>query len=274
MNYRHIYHAGNFADVLKHIVLVQVLQAMQKKEGGIVLCDAHAGIGVYDLQSAQAQKTQEYRTGIAPLMDALQPPQQWQDFLQMVRQEGYPHYYPGSPALLASLQRPQDRLILNELHPEDNETLQDTFRRQKRLSITQMDAYACLRANTPPVEKRGLYLIDPPFEQKDEFARLMRAVPEWKERFATGVYVIWYPIKAGFPLDELYAAIHDSGFHRAWCVEVLRQPLSVPDTLNGCGVIVLNTPYPVAETAAEWIPPLRQTLSLHDVSTRWISATT
>lgn len=274
MNYRHIYHAGNFADVLKHLVLVQVVQAMQKKDGGMVMCDAHAGIGVYDLQSPQAQKTQEYSTGIIPLMNTMQPPIQWQDYLQAVRQEGYPHFYPGSPALLAALQRPQDRLVFNELHPEDNQTLHDTFRRQKRLSITKTDAYACLRANTPPTEKRGLYLIDPPFEQKDEFARLMQAIPEWHTRFATGVYVIWYPIKAGFPLNDLYAAVTDSGFHRAWCVEVLREPLSVAGTLNGCGVIVLNTPYLVAETAAEWLPPLHDTLSLHDLSLRWLSATT
>jgi 23S rRNA (adenine2030-N6)-methyltransferase len=252
-------------------MLVQLVQAMQKKDGGILLCDAHAGIGVYDLQSPQAQKTQEYHTGIAPLMDALQPPAQWQDYLQAVRQEGYPQTYPGSPALLAGLLRPQDRLVFNELHPDDNATLTDTFRRQKRLSITQMDAYACLRANTPPSANRGLYLIDPPFEAKDEFVRLCAQIPMWKDRFATGVYMIWYPIKPGFPLNDLYTAVQNSGFHRAWCVEILRQSLSVPDTLNGCGVIILNTPYPVAETAAEWLPPLRQTLSLHDMSMRWLS---
>ncbi len=274
MNYRHIYHAGNFADVIKHLVLLQVLKALQKKESGLLICDAHAGLGVYDLQSLQAQKTQEYLTGIAPLMDAPSPPPEWQDFLQCVRQEGYPHFYPGSPFILSSKLRPQDRMVINELHPEDVETLADNFQRQKRLSITSIDAYACLRAHTPPTPRRGLYLIDPPFEQKDEFVRLQKAIHSWKERFSTGVYVIWYPIKAGFPLHDLYQAVQESGFHRAWCVEALRHPLSTPDVLNGCGLIILNTPYPVAETAEEWIPPLRNVLQLHDISMRWLSTST
>ncbi|MES2728875.1 MAG: 23S rRNA (adenine(2030)-N(6))-methyltransferase RlmJ [Pseudomonadota bacterium] len=270
MNYRHIYHAGNFADIMKHLILMQVVKAMQKKDAALLLCDAHAGVGVYDLQSAQAQKTQEYLTGIAALVDAPSPPPAWQDFLQVVRREGYPRFYPGSPFLLSGLARPQDRIVLNELHPDDVETLAENMGRQKRVSITAVDAYACVRAHTPPIERRGLYLIDPPFEQKDEFARLQQAIPTWHSRFSTGVYMIWYPIKRDFPLEDLYQTVRDSGFHRAWCAETMRYPIGTPDVLNGCGVIVLNTPYPVAETAAEFLPPLQNVLELQDVTMRWL----
>ena len=167
MNYRHAFHAGNFADVVKHALLLDLLRAMQRKDKPFLVLDTHAGIGRYDLSAGPAEKTGEWRDGIAKILAAR--PEALADYLALVEQLGL---YPGSPALAAALLRPGDRLIACELHPEDAATLKQNFRGSPGVAVHERDGYEALRAFLPPPERRGLVLIDPPFERPDEFAAL------------------------------------------------------------------------------------------------------
>lgn len=275
MNYRHIYHAGNHADVLKHLLLTQVITAMQAKGTPFFCADLHAGIGLYDLFSEQSQKTSEYEMGITKLMaqaDSLS--EAFKPYLRAVKMAGFPQFYPGSPWLMGFLAGEQ-RIQLNELHDDDVKTLERQMRGfSKTMRVSQDDAYAVLKAVLPPPEKRALVLIDPPFEEDDEFDRLIRALQNAKSRFATGVIMIWYPIKSHLPVGRLYATIEQQGWHRAWCCEALVAPRKTAANFNGSGVIILNAPYPVPEQADVWLPELKQALNLHSAESRFISATT
>lgn len=260
MNYRHIYHAGNFADVIKHVALCLCLDRLKEKEKGFFVLDAHGGCGLYDLRSEQAQKTKEYEAGIARLFQAEKIPEDLAVYLDLVRQDFARHKYPGSPLIAARLLRPQDRMIANELHPEDVKTLRQTLGPRKNVQVTMQDAYECIRAHAPPEERRGLVLIDPPFEEKDEFETLCAQMKEWKKRWETGTYVIWYPIKAHLPVGELHDAAAKMGWNEAWVCEFLLAPREQPETLNGCGLLILNTPYQVPEKFKALSPFLEQAL--------------
>lgn len=178
MNYRHIYHAGNFADVLKHVVLTRLIRYMQKKDGGFRVLDTHAGIGLYDLSSEEAQKTGEWLDGIGKLMEAELGPhvsELLEPYLSAIRElnpEGGIRFYPGSPKLARMLFRPQDRLSAMELHPEDYVRLHRLFEGDHHARITELDGWLALGAHLPPKEKRGIVLVDPPFEEEDEYQRL------------------------------------------------------------------------------------------------------
>ena len=167
--------------------------------------------------------------------------------------------------------RPQDRLIANELHPEDVETLNYNLGQLKTVRVTHLDAYECIRANTPPKEKRGLVLIDPPFEKTDEFETLSKQMLEWKKRFANGVYLLWYPIKANPAIARMKRAAVDLGIPRTWCVETLRYPSSQPDTFNGSGLILFNAPYQVPERMTALLPLLKARMGLVDTPSSWLT---
>lgn len=272
MNYRHIFHAGNHADVLKHLLLTLAVRAMQAKKTPFFCADTHAGIGLYDLTSEQAMRTNEAEGGIGRIMAAASLPPALAEYVSAVKMAGYPQHYPGSPWLLGYLAGEQ-RIAVNELHPEDVETLFSIMHGFDRVQVSQEDAYACLKAWLPPVEKRGLVLIDPPFEAPDEFERLVKGLAAAKSRFATGVYMIWYPIKAHLPVDALHDAIRAQGWHRAWCIEALVAPRGMKGSFNGSGVIILNAPYPVPEQSDTWVPALKSLLGLHDIAAGWLSET-
>ncbi len=270
MNYRHIYHAGNFADVVKHIVLVLCADYLQKKDGGLCFLDAHGGAGLYALDSEEAVKTREWENGIGRLWGRAGIPVELELYSGLVKEDLDAQRYPGSPLLMARRLRSQDRLIAAELHEPTFEALQAVLKPYKNARAMQMDAYECVRAHIPPTERRGLVLIDPPFELKDEFQTLAQQMRAWKKRWATGVYMLWYPIKAHLPVAELKEAAQALELRRTWCVEALIWPRNRPESLNGCGVIVFNAPYTVPERSDALLPYLKEAMALHEAASGWL----
>lgn len=272
MNYRHLYHAGNFADVIKHIVLLASLNYLQKKEGPLCVIDAHGGAGLYDLSSEEAAKTGEWEKGVGRIKGRADAPGGVQAYLDAVRKDLSAGRYPGSPLLIARALRPQDRLIANELHEPTFDALRQALAPFQNARATRMDAYECIRAHIPPQERRGLVLIDPPFEEKDEFETLARQMRQWRKRWETGVFVLWHPIKAHQPMARLIEAAQDARFRRTWRLEMLIRPRGTPDALNGCGLIVFNAPYTVPEQVNALSPFLKEAMDLHDMLSVWDAA--
>ncbi len=237
MNYRHIYHAGNFADCMKHALLLRLIAAMQRKPTPYLTLDTHAGIGRYDVTSPLAEKTGEWRIGIARLLDSR--PTALAEYLTTVETIGL---YPGSPAFIAAALRKQDRFIACELHPEDAATLRTTISGQG-IAIHERDGYKALNAFLPPPEKRALVLIDPPFEHPDEFSHLTTSLITAWTKFRTGIFAAWYPIKHRAPLRAFYETLKLSPIRDVIALEFLRRPAVDPLKLNGCGLLIINPPY-------------------------------
>ena len=258
MNYRHAYHAGNFADVLKHAVLARILVYLTSKSTPLAYVDTHAGIGRYDLARDEASRTGEWRGGIGRL--APDPAGLLAPYLGAVGprdDEGRPATYPGSPALAQALLRPIDRLVLSELHPEDAGQLRISLGRDKRAHVLVQDGYRTLNACVPPPERRGIVLVDPPFEDRTEFERMADAVLAAHRKWPTGTYMLWYPVK-----DDAAVA----GFLRR-----LRTALAGTDTLEielaadrhpsrmglrGSGLFLINPPYVLAGEVTTLLPHL------------------
>jgi 23S rRNA (adenine2030-N6)-methyltransferase len=247
MNYRHAFHAGNFADVVKHALLVTLLRLLAAKDKPYRVLDTHAGIGGYDLTEGPATRTGEWRDGIARVIDGDDPA--LADYLALVREAGWPRHYPGSPEIARALLRPGDALVLCELHPEDHATLRARFARDPAVAVHRRDAYEAIRALTPFPERRGLVLIDPPFEQEGEFDRLAAAIAELRRRFRAGTVAAWYPVKHRAPVRAFHTALREAGVADCIACELaLREPTD-PTRLNGCGVLVANPPFRFAEQA-------------------------
>ncbi len=255
MNYRHAFHAGNFADCMKHSLLVWLQQALSRKPAGVFFLDTHAGIGRYDLSSPEAERTGEWHQGIALLTN---PPEPLEDYVGLVRELGL---YPGSPTLIRARMRPQDRMACCELHPEDAATLKRAFGRDPHVAVHRRDAWEALAALLPPAEKRALVLIDPPFEAPDEFARLAEGLRIGVQRFRTGVFAAWYPVKHRAPPREFHLALRQSGIRDIVAVELwLRAPLDA-SRLNGCGLVIINPPFGFEAAAEEILEALLERLA-------------
>jgi 23S rRNA (adenine2030-N6)-methyltransferase len=238
MNYRHAYHAGNFADCMKHTLLVWLLRALARKDKPFCVLDTHAGAGAYDLEAEAARRTGEAGGGIVRLRAGA--PAALADYLGVV---GLPGLYPGSPAITRALLRPGDRLHCCELHPEDFALLRRRFGRDPQVSVHLRDGYEAVGALLPPPERRGLLLIDPPYEAADEFSRVGTALATAAQRFPGGVLAAWYPVKHRAPVRAFHAAIRLSGMRDVVAAEfLLREPLD-PARLNGCGLLVVNPPW-------------------------------
>src|SRR5579883_3211593 len=248
MNYRHEFHAGNFADVFKHLVLSRVLLYLCLKPAPFRYLDTHAGSGLYDLSREEAAKTQEWRTGIGRLLKAAAPPKVKEIIGPYVRiaaphiGEVAPHY-PGSPWIAKALLRPQDKMLLCELHPRAFADLKAVFRSETRTKLFEMDGYMGLCAFVPPVERRGLALIDPPFEQPDEFERAFRAIKKAWRKWATGIYMLWYPVKDPAAAEALARAFAKDGLKRVLRLELQVDAPEPERPLSRCGIIIVNPPY-------------------------------
>jgi 23S rRNA (adenine2030-N6)-methyltransferase len=274
MNYRHAYHAGNFADVLKHAVLALVVDYLKRKPAPFRIIDTHAGSGLYALDSEHAAKTGEWEGGIGRLLGSAAAPlppavaARMAPYLDAVRAENGGtglRLYPGSPLIARRLMRQQDALVLNELHPEEHGRLKAVIGRDHRVKVLQLDGWLGLKAQLPPKERRGLILIDPPFEQDRELERMAEGLAEGARRFATGVYLAWYPIKDARPLAKLYRAVASlpgaASADKALRVELmLRRPVD-PERLNGCGLLVINPPHTLAADLAALLPEMARRLS-------------
>lgn len=264
MNYRHAYHAGSFADVFKHLCLVALLRGLSRKDNPWAYLDTHAGAGMYDLASVPAQKTGEYRQGIGRLWLAPGPfPPALADYLAVLRSlvggKDAPHHYPGSPLIAAAVARPQDRVIACELNPLEYAALCEHA--HPAMTVHNTDGYHGLKAFLPPIERRGLVLIDPPYEDATELARLPRELLAAHRRFATGCYALWYPLKDEGPLAGLKRSLQDSGLRRLLLTELRLTSLVQGGILHGCGLLVINPPWGFVEQMQEALPALANILA-------------
>lgn len=254
MNYRHIYHAGNFADVFKHWVLTLVLEKLCQKDTPFFLLDTHAGLGFYNLQHANAQSTLEHRAGVAKVIDR-DLTHKFDSYKTIIQRYQAQQIYPGSPVIMQYFLREGDRLFLNELHPQDYLELRENFIADPRVKVSNSDAYQCLKALLPPRERRGLVLIDPAFEQKDEFIKLIDGVREALKRFANGIYIIWYPIKDRKTVDKFYRNLLELPLDSCISIE-LHANENMDTQLTSNGLVIINPPWQLDATILAGLPDL------------------
>jgi 23S rRNA (adenine2030-N6)-methyltransferase len=241
MNYRHIYHAGSFSDLIKHITLIAVLNSLRKKEKPFAVLDAFAGLGVYDLTSEQSVKTEESKDGIGKVLESPVDHPLLVQFVDIVRSLEQSHY-PGSPWIISSLLREGDRLIASELHPQDYAHLRYLFSKTKNVAVHLLDAYNAVKAFLPFKENRGLIFLDPPFEAKNEFDKLVSALKIINHRAANICSMIWYPIKDAKPVQNFYKNCHSIGFKEILIIEFeIKNPLI--EGLTKCGILITNPPF-------------------------------
>lgn len=265
MNYRHAFHAGNFADVFKHAILLALLDALTAKDKPLCCFDTHAGRGRYALDEVEAGKTGEWRDGIGRLFDDPEPPPPLLRYLDAIRAcnpDGMLRTYPGSPLLAAHALRANDRLVLCETQDDEAAALRALFRRDARAHVHGRDGYAALRALSPPVERRGLVLIDPPFEaQEGEFTAIENALTQAHTRWPNGVYAVWYPIKSHRAIAPFHRHLAAGPFEKVLVAELLVQPDDSPLRLNGCGMLLANPPWKIDTVLAAMLPALRSKLT-------------
>jgi 23S rRNA (adenine2030-N6)-methyltransferase len=245
MNYRHAYHAGNFADCFKHALLTSLLDAIARKSSPYFVLDTHAGAGWYDLDADPSTRTTEAESGIGRLRRSQSPA--LARYLGLVAEIGF---YPGSPALVRAMLREGDRLACCELHPADVTTLRRRFDRDSQVEVHNRSGWEALGALLPPKEKRGLVFIDPPFEAPHEFSTLAAGLERGHSRFRHGVFAAWYPIKGMGKVREFHAALFASGIRDIIVAELRLRDASNPDRLSGCGLAVINPPYLFADQAS------------------------
>jgi 23S rRNA (adenine2030-N6)-methyltransferase len=271
MNYRHAFHAGGFADVIKHIVLVRILTHLQDKQAAFRVIDTHAGAGLYDLTGEEARRGGEWLTGIARMMQArfsektaplIKP---YLDIVRAFNPERDLKAYPGSPLIARALLRPQDRLTACEVEPKARKRLIDALRRDTQARVVDLDGWVALPAFVPPKERRGLVLIDPPYEQKDEFERLAAGFAEAFAKWPTGSYLLWYPVKSRRATDSLARLVTEAAAAATPAGKCLRLEFSVaPQTagaaLASAGLLIVNPPWTLAGELRTILPELEKPL--------------
>lgn len=266
MNYRHAYHAGNFSDVVKHAALALLIEALKRKDKPFFVLDTHAGTGRYDLASAEALKTNEAESGIMRLWAAPRVPAELDAYVSAVAalnggREGKLRWYPGSPRLINALLRPRDRLTAVELHPDDAAKLAAEFRRERQVRVERMDGYTALKSLLPPDERRGLAVVDPPFEATDEFERLVKGLRQGYRRWATGIFALWYPVKDTGAVAAFRNSVAATGIRRILAAELWVERPGDPETLTGCGLLVVNPPWTFKESIEAALPFLAKVLA-------------
>lgn len=267
LGYRHAFHAGNFADVHKHAVLVQLLLALGRKDKPFCVIDTHAGAGSYDLASAPAQKNLEYEGGIGRLWTGPEPGPELGAYLDLVRAlnpDGILRRYPGSPRLARALLRPGDRLILTERHPADHPMLEAEFAGDRQVRVHFKDGYRAPESFMPPPERRGLAIIDPAFEMKGELQRLLDAVQRIHRRWATGTVAVWYPIGEREQSGRFHKALMALGIPAILCAELGLYPYDNPHRLCGSGMVIVNPPWQIDLALQRMLPELLGRLGVGD----------
>ncbi|MBY0611827.1 MAG: 23S rRNA (adenine(2030)-N(6))-methyltransferase RlmJ [Beijerinckiaceae bacterium] len=267
MNYRHAFHAGNFADVMKHALLSRIILHLNAKETPYRYIDTHAGIGVYDLEADEALRTGEWQRGIG-ILEAMPMPEDslFTPYLDCVKglREGDRKLYPGSPEIVRQMARQQDRLVLAELHQDDFWRLRANLGTDQRIRTLEMDGWTVLKANVPPPERRGLVLIDPPFEQADEWSTIVAAVAGAYRKWTTGIFAIWYPIKDIEKTGAFAARMQALALPKTLRLELMIDDGRDKAKLNGCGLIVINPPWMLADQARAMLATLAQALGEPD----------
>lgn len=267
MNYRHAYHAGNFADVVKHVVLTRIVDYLKRKDKGFRVIDTHAGRGLYDLSSLEAQKTREWQAGIGRVLGHAFRPEAaalLSPYLEAVRAAnpgGGVTHYPGSPWIVRHLLRRQDRLTAIEMHPEDAAALSRRFAGDIQTRVIELDGWLALGAHLPPKEKRGLVLVDPPFEAAGEFDRLVEGLTKAHRRWPGGIYALWYPIKDRRAVNAFRAALAETRIPKIVDIRFEIRPASSDQRLDGSGMVVVNPPFSLKAELDVLLPALLRVLS-------------
>ncbi len=264
LSYRHGFHAGNFADVLKHSLTTLVINALKQKDKPFVYIDTHAGAGKYSFKSEFAQKTGEYQQGIAKIWDTEDCPEEAKDYLAAVRAENTNNQlirYPGSPQLVSRLVRSQDRLVLSELHSTDYESLHQLFAGNKQVSANKEDGLASLEKKLPPIQKRGLILIDPSYEVKAEYNQLVKTIAAAHRRFATGIYGLWYPVIDRTNTERMLQRLAETGVPKQLRIEHCVAEDSSVRGMTGSGMLFINPPWQLEQQAQILLPWLNQHLT-------------
>jgi 23S rRNA (adenine2030-N6)-methyltransferase len=285
VNYRHAFHAGNFADVFKHALLVQLMRALQRKEKGFLYLDTHAGRGSYDLAAAARGDTlvrkPEWPDGIGRLWKQESLPPALADYVALVRDfdrengnlPGAPRFYPGSPRLVQRLARPQDRMALCEKQPGECAGLRAEFSLAHRTTVHEMDGYSALRAMLPPLERRALVLIDPSFEAQDEFVQIATALREGLRRLPGGTFAIWYPLTERARVDEFFAELLALQPPPTLALELAIAGEASGLKMRGCGLVMVNPPWQFDREAENFLPALTEFLAQAPgagITNRWL----
>ena len=280
MNYRHAFHAGNFADVLKHVVLMMLVEHLKKKPTPFFFLDTHAGRGTYDLSEAEAQRSGEYRNGIGRLLDLREAslPAEIGAYVRLVRDAAGKGNsaitaYPGSPIIVSRLKRATDRMVLVEKLPKEADALRSALGRQRLVSVIDGDGYAALKAQLPPRENRGLVLIDPPYESDLEFGHVLAGLELAHERWPTGTFCVWYPLTDRAGPTRFHRAIERSGIRSVLDVTLRILPPDAQVGMSGAGLTIVNPPWMLDGRLKELVPELHRLLSpegLGDCQVEWL----
>lgn len=266
MNYRHAFHAGNFADVMKHAVLALLIEYLKRKPAAFRVIDTHAGIGRYDLTGDEAARSPEWRDGVARVLAADLKPEAaallapYLNAVRALNRDGALTAYPGSPLLTRMLLRPQDRLSALELHPADAAALKRLFAGDVQVRVTELDGWLALGAYVPPKERRGLVLVDPPFEIAGEWGRLADGLARAHGKWATGVYALWYPLKEPGEANAFATALRKTGIPKMLRAELTVAAPASPPRLYGSGMILTNPPFTLEGELRIVLPALARVL--------------
>ncbi|WP_456296523.1 23S rRNA (adenine(2030)-N(6))-methyltransferase RlmJ [Vibrio sp. AK197] len=264
LSYRHSFHAGNHADVVKHIVQSLILDALKQKDTPFVYHDTHSGVGRYDLTHEWSEKTGEYKQGIARIWQQKGIPTELQSYLDAIAElnpEETLRYYPGSPRVARAQLREQDRMVLTELHPSDFPLLEQEFHRDRQVKIFKEDGFQRLKASLPPKERRGLVLIDPPYELAREYRDVVTAIAQSHKRWATGIYAIWYPVVNRVDIEDMIEGLQGLGIRKILQVELGVSPDTLERGMTASGMIIINPPWKLESQMQAVLPFLKERIA-------------
>ncbi|EIV8491455.1 23S rRNA (adenine(2030)-N(6))-methyltransferase RlmJ [Vibrio vulnificus] len=264
LSYRHSFHAGNHADVVKHIVQSLILDSLKQKDKPFVYHDTHSSVGRYDLTHEWSEKTGEYKQGVARIWDRSDLPADiasYIDSIKALNNGDKLRYYPGSPRVARAQLRDQDRMVLTELHPSDYPLLEQEFHRDRQVSIYKEDGFQRLKASLPPQERRGLVLIDPPYELAKEYRDVVQAIYQSHKRWATGIYAIWYPVVNRCDIDDMLEGLEGLGIRKILQIELGVSPDTNERGMTASGMIVINPPWKLESQMQEILPFLKEAIA-------------